>query len=284
MPWQSPEFYQQESAMLPPSEFRRVHKNEWVSAESSFIEESWWDACENTALRPLATGNRTPVVVGIDMAVTRDCAAILAVTRDPFEPDTKIAVRAVKIFSPAASGGIIDQELLIRPVIEDWFTRWNVVCWAYDPHQMAKLAQDMMRAGFGWFKPFGQAQPRNISDKQLHDMILHQQISWNRQTTEGDVGFKGLTGQTLYNHITRAGATLSGGNYRIEKMANSLKVDGAVALSQAAYVALSLALSNIEHDPDNLIRLLKEGKITVDEFTARLQTVSQEKREAIHAR
>lgn len=257
-------YYQGEAATLPPMEFQRIHRNRWVSATSSFIEESWWDACENPKLLPLLD-KHTPVVVAIDMAVSRDCAALVAVTRDPFNSGTGIAVRGVRVFSPKAIGGIIDQETLVRPVIEDWHNKWNVVCWVYDPHEMAKLAQDMTRAGIGWFKPFGQTQPRAVSDKQLHDMILHKQVAWNANTTEGDVGYKGTPQETLYKHVTRAGATTKADSYRIEKLSNQTKIDAAVALSMAAYTAMKLNIGSQVSDA-NLLEKLKNHQITLEEY------------------
>jgi hypothetical protein len=271
MPWQTTDYYQQEAAILEPTEFRRIHRNEWVSPISSFIEDTWWEACHDARLPPLADNDRTPVVVGIDMAVSRDCAALVAVSRDPYNPDTKIAVRAVKIFSPKKIGGIIDQEMMVRPIIEDWARRWNVVCWVYDPREMAKLAQDLVRAGVGWFKPFGQASPRAISDKQLHDMIVHQQITWNRDTTYGDVGFRGGLDDSLYKHISQAGATTRGDSYRLEKLSNQAKIDAAVALSQAAYVAMQLSIGNSEFSETSLIKQLQNHEITLEEFSSRVR-------------
>lgn len=271
MVWQTPDFYQSESLIYPPAEFERVHHNRWVSPLNSFIEESWWANCHDETLASLKDGDRTPVVVGIDMSVSRDCAALVAVSRDPFHPDIKIAVRGVRIFSPNRNGGIIDQEMLIRPVMEDWAKRWNVICWVYDPHEMAKLAQDMVRAGMGWFRPFGQQTPRSIADKQLHDMILHREIAWNHRTTEGDIGTKGSPGENLYKHITQAGAKTDKDSYRLEKLANSVHIDGAVALSQAAFIAMSLSITNLENDQESLIKQLQYHKISVEEFTRRMR-------------
>lgn len=271
MVWQTPDYYSIQAKTLPAAEFSRIHRNQWVSPASSFIEEAWWNACEDARLLPLQDGDRTPVVVGIDMAVTRDCAALVAVSRSPYDPNNTVAVRGVRIFSPQAVGGIIDQEKYVRPVIEDWYRRWNVVCWVYDPKEMAKLAQDLVRAGLGWFRPFGQVNPRAISDKQLHDLVLNKQVVWNRTTTEGDVGFKGLPGETLYNHMTQAGALTRGDSYRLEKLSASVHIDAAVALSQAAFIALSLNLGNAEHNAESLIRKLQRREITLDEFSAAMK-------------
>lgn len=271
MAWQKAEgtrkYYQLEAAILSPSEYRRIHENEWVSSVSSFVEDVWWDACHDARLPVLADGDTTPVVVGIDMAVSRDCAALVAVSRDPHAPDKKVAIRGVRIFNPKDSGGIIDQERMVRPVIEDWAKRWNVICWVYDPHEMAKLAQDMTRAGVGWFKPFGQTNPRAIADKQLYDMVVGRQITWNKDTTLGDVGQRGMGGNTLYEHITKAGATTKSDSYRLEKLSRNIKIDGAVAMSQAVYVAMQLAIGNNELSERALVRRLQRNEISLEEFS-----------------
>lgn len=271
MPWQVDEYYQEQAAILPPNEYRRIHKNEWVSSAGAFVEPSWWDACENKNLSVLADGDKTSVVVGIDMAVSRDCAALVAVTRNPFNPETEVAVRAVEIFSPRELQGIIDQEKLVRPVLENWARRWNVVCFVYDPREMSKLAQDLVRSGLGWFKPFGQTTPRALSDKQLHDMILHRQIIWNRYTTEGAIGHAQSNEETLYKHITLAGATTENGSYRLSKLSNSIKIDGAVAAGMAAYQALQLNLANYEMSETRLLDQLRRREITIDEFSERMR-------------
>lgn len=286
MIWQSPEYYREEASVLVPTEFRRIHRNEWVSPMDSFIEEAWWQACETTELPSLYDGSDVPVVVAIDMANTRDCAALVAVTRDPFNPDNRVAVRAVRIFNPKVTGGIIDQEELIRPVIEDWAKRWNVVCWVYDPYQMAKLAQDMVREGKGWFKVFGQQQPRAVADKELHDLIIARQVSWSAQATEGDVGNRGDSSDrdTLYKHITRAGASTTGNAYRIEKLSTNTKIDAAVALSMATHTALKLAIGNNELDQSNLLRQLQNREISLDEFSRRVRDTHPELVERLNGR
>jgi hypothetical protein len=270
MPWQTEGYYIQEAEILPPQEFDRIHNNRWVSPTGSFIQEAWWDACENDDL-PVLASSQTPVVVGIDMAETRDCAALVAVTRDPFNPKAQVAVRAVKTFNPKELGGIIDQEEMVRPVIEEWAEKWNVVCWVYDPREMSKLAQDLTRSGLGWFRKFGQTQPRAVSDKALHDMIVSKQIIWNRDTTYGDIGYKGMTSENLYRHLTLAGANLQSGGYRLMKLSNSNKIDAGVALSQAAFVAMELAIGNDEFNVEHLIHLYQKHLITEEEFTRRVR-------------
>lgn len=272
--WQESGYYQQEQSALTPGEFSRLHRNLWVSSISSFIQEVWWDKCLNESLMPLKEGDPTPVIVGIDMAVTRDCAALVAVTRDPFQPDTGIAVRAVRVFSPRDTNGIIDQENDVAPVLREWAKKWNVICFVYDPREMAKLAQDLSREGLGWFDTFGQTAPRAIADKQLHDMIVNRQVSWNPYSTEGDVGSKGESRDTLYKHLSQAGATTKGDGYRIEKLSQRAKVDAAVALSMAASKAMELSIDNLEFSRDRLLEKLARGEITPERFSELVRRVN----------
>jgi len=271
MPWQTKDYYRVEAKIQPPTEFDRIHNNMWVSSLDSFIQEEWWDACENENL-PVLTSTTTPVVVAIDMAETGDCAALVAVTRDPFDPQTKVAVRAVKIFNPKRLGGIIDQEQDVRPIIEQWAERWNVVCWVYDPREMSKLAQDLVRDGVGWFKKFGQTNPRAIADKALYDRIVSKHISWNPYTTEGAIGYKGdPESDTLRKHLILAGAETKNESRRLVKLSNMNKIDSAVALSMATQVCMELILDNDELNVDHLLRQYQTHQITEEEFSERVR-------------
>ncbi len=106
MPWQKGEngkrYYASEEATQTPQQNTRLHSNQWVSAESSFIEMPWWDACIKPF--PLSPGDKTPLVVALDAAVTGDCFGVLGVSRDPDQLDPPgIAVRFSKIWKPRES-------------------------------------------------------------------------------------------------------------------------------------------------------------------------------------
>lgn len=268
MIWQTPDYYRTQAAVLSPSEFDRIHRNQWVTAMEAFIQPQWWDSCYDETLPPLPEGGSTPVVLAIDAAVTQDCCAIIATTRCPHDPESAVAVRAVRIFTPH-SGPIILRDT-IEKVLRAWCARWNVVCVTYDPYQMAKLAQDLTREGLAWFLPFGQQTSRSVADKKLYDLIIHQQIKWGL-ATEGDVGQRGDGRETLYKHLVQAGANTSGNAYRIVKLSANSHVDAAVALSMAAYQTMRLALDNREFNREHLLQELQRGKITIDEFTRRMQ-------------
>lgn len=293
---QSVEFDQMEARVHSPSEYERIYRNRWVSSTGAFIAPEWWDACQDVSLPPL-TDTRTPVVIAVDAAETNDCAAIVAITRDPTRPETDIAIRACKIFRPIPGKTIVILEDTIGEVIKQWGAKWNVVCIAYDAFQMAKLVQDYrrgqvtidpkevegkteeeiqaylkatQRAIQRWYYKFSQQSARAVADKQLYDMVVHKQIHWNPNDRDSDIAPRG-NDETLTKHMKQAGAAQDRGQYRIQKFSNDLKIDAAVALSMAIERCMTLVLDNRENQ-DNIIsieELYRKNLITYEEYMRR---------------
>jgi phage terminase large subunit-like protein len=84
LPWQVDDagraYLKAEEKRLVPAEFERLHGNRWVTGRNKFLPNVWWDACKVTPLPPL--DKYMEVVVGIDAAVSGDCFAIVAVSRE----------------------------------------------------------------------------------------------------------------------------------------------------------------------------------------------------------
>lgn len=221
LPFQSAEYYAQEEQDLLPSEFLRVHRNQWVASVEKFIELIWWDACK-VSLPPLTKGE--PVVIALDAAkgseTTRpaDCFAVVAVTRRPGTPE-HIAVRYCGIWQ-AEKGKLLDFapiEAEIRRLCRDF----SVIEVAYDPYQLHDMAMRLRREGVGNFKEFNQASQRLKADKQLRDLI-----------TAGRLAHDG--NPLLREHIDNANVKNHGEDgIRIMKRNPDKKVDSAVALSMA---------------------------------------------------
>ena len=220
LPWQSPEYYAQEAAILLPTEFDRVHRNQWVTSENVFVQPEWWAACQGSApdFAPAA-----PVVVGMDAGVSNDCFAIVGVSR----VGDQVYVRFVRIWKPP-KGGAIDFAEPER-ALRELKTQYNVVQVAYDPYQLHDLATRLRRDGVAWFRDFPQGQDRLIADKNLYDAIRDRRI-----THDGN--------PDLADHIRNANAKTEGDKLRIVKRAEHLKVDCAVALSMAHAEARRLNL------------------------------------------
>lgn len=296
MIWQTPEYYQQEAKILSPSEFQRIHRNKWVSPVGGFIHPEWWDACADELLPPLLPGSDVPVVLGVDAAISGDCAAIVGVTRDPRLPDTEVAVRFCYIYKPSPNRVIQIEKDLGRMI--RWLNKnYNVVCIAYDAYQMEGMVQNYRRgevtlapdeiegmspeeameylkteqaAAQRWYYKFGQQSPRAIADKRLYDMIVARQIHWNPTDQNSAIGPNGNE-ESLTKHIKQAGSKQDESKMRIEKLAADAKIDAAVAASMAVQRCMTLNLDNRELHAEELTKLLQAGKINYIEFQQRLQ-------------
>lgn len=285
MAWQLGEegqrYYQQEAKMLQPSEFERLHKNHWVTPVGSLIQPEWWDACGDVLVKPLIE-DRTPVVVSVDAATENDCVSLVGLTRNALRPETDVDVIACKIFRPGGLRSTINLTETVGKTLIDWGLRWNIVCVVYDYFQMEKLVQDFRRgqvtlspeelAGMDaeqveahlgrirkavqrWYFKFNQQALRAVADKQLYDMIVARQIHWNPEDKDWDIAPRGNE-ETLTKHIKQAGVSKSNGQFRILKLSNDLKVDGAVSLSMGVYKCLSLTIGGPETPETILARQL----------------------------
>lgn len=269
MPWQQGElglqyYREQERSGLTPKAFRRLHLNEWVSPESSFIKPEWWDALIDHSIPPLLPGDRTPIVLGVDGAVSGDCFAIVAVSRHPDIHDD-IAVRQCMIYDPKELG-IVDfdeAERFIRYVCQggcrnghprsfrymhlnatdgehyceecalgEPIPGFNVVHVAYDSYQLEQMFQRLRNDEVSWIQSFPQSQDRLRADKHLYDCILRRTLHHT-----GD--------ENIRQHVLNAGAKMQtdqDSTLRLVKVHAQRKIDAAVALSMAAYRCSKLAL------------------------------------------
>lgn len=223
LPWQTPEYYASEAGVLSDNEFRRLHRNEWVSSVDQFVPDAWWAACKTQGpqFRP-----DEPMIMAIDAAVSGDCFGMVGVSRHPTD-ETKIVVRYVQKWDPPKGGqidyGPIEDE--IRRVAGEY----NVIEWAYDPYQLHSMCKRLGNEGVGWFREFKQGQDRLVADKQLQDLIRGKRIIHGGEAH-------------LTEHIQNANAEASGEKIRIVKRSNSLKIDLCVCLSMSCAECLRLRL------------------------------------------
>lgn len=213
MSWQqdNPEYYTQEAQDKTPQEFARVHGNEWSSSSEAFIPIQWWDDCKTDAMTAL---ERRGVVIGIDAAVESDCFAVIVVSVAGGRPQ----VRYCQVWTPP-KGGQIDFATIETELIK-LFQAYNVIEVAYDPYQMASMAQRLGQRVF--WKEFHQGAARLVADKRLYDMIRDRQIEH-----AGDYAI-------LRQHIVNADRKPAENNQlRIIKRNAEGKIDACVALSMA---------------------------------------------------
>jgi hypothetical protein len=84
-PWQTPAYYAEQARSLRPTTFARLHRDEWVSAESTFLTAALWDACVTPPTGPLLPTRAAPLFVGVDASTKHDSSAVVAVHWDALE-------------------------------------------------------------------------------------------------------------------------------------------------------------------------------------------------------
>lgn len=261
MVWQSQGYYRREALLHTQSEFLRIHRNQWVSPISAFIQPEHWHSIKKK-IGPLSE-KFTQVVLGVDGAISNDSAAIVGVTRDPDDPET-VAIRFCYIFTPQQGGGTIKIAQTLEPKIRELCTKFNVVCVAYDAYQLEDMAQRFRKEGLAWMYNFSQQTGRAIADKAFYDRILNRRVFWDE---DGDnLALRG-TLPTLSQHVLQAGTKSDNGKLRLVKLADSTKIDAAVAASMAIERCMTLNITNKEHDENELLKRLTRGQITDAQFT-----------------
>lgn len=231
--WHTSEYYLQEEENLPGNEFRRMHKNEWVSPEEGFVDPLWWDACRGT----VPSLDDDSLIVAVDAAVSDDSFAVVGVSRHPDESkaDDQVVVRLCRIWK-APKGGKIDYlgtDLVPGP---EKYLRWLIENYSvlevdYDAYQLHDMMSRLKREGLVKIREFSQSGERLEADSQLRKLIMHRRL-----THDGN--------SVLTQHIANSMAKTDTEErkLRIVKASRKNKIDAAVALSMSAHRCLELNL------------------------------------------
>ena len=219
--WQTPEYYQQETASLTPDEFARMHRNQWSEDTDTFIPSEWWDACGKEPFEAIRTDEAA--VVAVDAGVSSDTFAVIMVTRR----GEKAQIQYARKWQP--HGKELDYapiELEIRRLINEY----NVIELAYDPYQLHSMMGRIRAEEVVNVRPFNQASPRAIADKRLYDLIRDRKIQHHNEAD-------------LREHILAANRKPEDDNkLRIVKRNPNDKIDLTVAMSMAVDRSFAYAM------------------------------------------
>lgn len=231
LPWQLGEsgaaYYSSEAKKLTPSEYARMHDNEWVSSESAFCPPEWIDACYQSPLPAL--DKYKEIAVGIDAGVSDDCFGIVAVSRH----GDKVATRFARKWTPPKGGKLqySNPDDKYDTEYPEGVLRWlaqtfNVIVFGFDPYQLHHLCNGLRADGVGLFEEFNQGGDRLEADKAFYDLIRDR-----RFLHDGNAD--------LVEHIKNANqkADPESRRLRLVKRSHSLKIDLAVCASTASHLA-----------------------------------------------
>ena len=234
-PWQTPEYYASEAAVLLPNQFARMHRNQWVTSEETFVPAEWYNACFHGSADWPTIPKKQPMIIALDAATSSDNFGLWMGCRHPSNTEDIMTIFTQRWKPP--HGGKIDfigneinpgPETVIRRLVKEY----NVIEIAYDPYQLHSTAQRMKEEGLAWFRPFSQGADRAIADSQLYSLIRDRRF-WHRGEPD------------LQEHIMNANAKLdeNGSKMRIVKRTENMKIDLAVCASMGSYELLRLNLA-----------------------------------------
>lgn len=222
LPWQSDAYYAQERAALLPSEFDRVHRNQWSedSAESFLPSIALWDACRED-LPPLDA--HTPCVLVMDAGESNDTFATALLSAHPTDAQ-RLAVRYARPYVPVL-GVPLDFDAIEQDV-RDLCGRYAVQLLTYDPMLLGQMVRRLTTGATPIpvpCEPFPQGTARLEADKGLYDLITQRRIAHDGHPE-------------LRAHLANANKKIDaeGRRLRIVKRSYALKIDLAVALSMGA--------------------------------------------------
>jgi phage terminase large subunit-like protein len=233
-PWQTKEYYASEQQILSPSQFDRIHRNQWVTSTETFVPMEWWHACAHPGEEwPKIDKTRQPMVIALDAAVSDDTFGMWMGHRHPTKME--VMTEYARRWKPVQGHKIDFQGTAEKPGPEFELRRliknYNVVEVAYDPYQLHDMASRLKVEGLAWFREFPQGADRLTADSQFRALIRERRF-WHH----GEEDFT--------EHIQNANAKvdIEDRRLRIVKRMEKLKIDLAVAASMGSSEILRLNL------------------------------------------
>lgn len=223
-------YYAEQAKSLRPGTFRRLHLNEWQTAEEAFVTAEQWDSCVDVDARPVLDRYHwgEPIFVGVDAATKRDCAAVVAVSRR----GERVHLIDHRIWQPSKTKPL-DLEATIEAFVLDLRARFSIGQVLFDPMQMARSATTLKRVGVPIEELTQYTANLQASGQALYDLLRSQALVL-------------YPDDELRRHVLNARAVHSARGWKLDKEKSSMKIDGAVALSFACLAALRRSSGEIE--------------------------------------
>jgi phage terminase large subunit-like protein len=224
-----------ESPGLHPVELATYHANVWRSGIDSWLAFGAWEACAAGPDHPhLKTWSEIPagaeVYLGVDMARSNDCGAIVAVhvrERDENGYVTDALVDAM-IFAPEDQPDGVLAFSTIEEAIRECAGQWTVRTAAYDPWRFDRSAELLRGEGIA-MEDFPQSDARMVPATAW----LFEAINKRHVAHDGD--------EQLAAHVRSGAAVPTASGPRLKKDKKSKKrVDALIALLMAFAYATQL--------------------------------------------
>jgi phage terminase large subunit-like protein len=222
-PWQTAQYYAEQKASLRPGTFARLHRNEWVTAESTAIATETWDACTYAEHAPMLPTQEMLLIGALDAAPKHDTSAIVWVARD----DDLIVLVRHRIWTP--KGVPLDFAVL------DEHVRWMAAHFrigklVMDPYQLHSLLMHWQQTGIP-----AEEYPQTSANLTRAAETVLELLRSQRLAVYPDA--------ELRRQALNATVIESPRGIRLSKPTAGRKVDALVALSMAVAVAVETPVS-----------------------------------------
>ena len=233
LPWQTPDYYEQQMVELRTVNFRRLHLNQWGSAEDEFIPIAWWDKAVTLPgpldYMPDSPHRQDPISVGVDVGVLRDTSAAAGVYSyreeiEGFGEVLKLGLAFHRIWKPHPKE-ILDLETTVEQFLRDIHKRYNIANILCDPTHFYRSITTLEKDGIP-VERFNQNTGMLLASSALYDILKFGHLYV-------------YLAPDLRKHIQFAAAKTTGTGFRITKSPdNPQPIDGAIALAMAVYDAI----------------------------------------------
>lgn len=214
------------------STFRRLHLNQWVGSELTWITDIDWMKCDFGKV-----DYSGKCYGGLDLATVRDITALVLAfpsgdkvnilpfffvpeAQVDFKKDTKYPLW-VQLGHLIMTPGNVTDYAYIKKKVMDLCTQYNVISIAYDRWNSSQLVIELTEEGVP-MNPFGQGfASMSAPTKELEKMVLNKEINHS-----GNPVLKWMCSNVLLKEDPS-------GNIKIDKGNSKDKVDGMVALVMA---------------------------------------------------
>lgn len=224
-PWVTDQWLADErnKATMTDAHYARIWQTHRPEREDAFMPIKAWDACEDEEWSPISNLDRgIAMCIGVDIGIKNDSSACVARAYNPETGYYELLTHRIwesREFS-MDKGGVIG---VIKQWILDLHRRHNVRGVFYDPSQFQGAANDLENDGVKMVE-VSQNSDRTVADTQYRALIMGGELRNYPQS------------QDLRDHVLHAvGVENRNGAIRLDKKKARLKIDAAVADSQACY-------------------------------------------------
>jgi phage terminase large subunit-like protein len=239
-------YYANQERSLRPATFARLHRNEWVSAESKFLTGEQWDACVDPTRTPLLSNPGLQVTVGVDAGIKHDFASVQVVARDG---DQIIHVTG-RIWKPSPA-----MPLDLEATIEEYLWHLMLNCYAVqaiycDPYQLHRSISTLAKGG----APIVEF-PQTSANTTRMGQVLFDLVKGRNILLYPDAELREQALNTV--------AIETGRGFRIAREKASHKIDAIVALSMACVAALDTPAGPPLPTPEEVAEMERQERAVV---------------------